>query len=295
MLFLLSPLLVLSARADDVALSGTKAPGAKFATPETHLSAEFGGAWTTGNSASWALNGSLNGTQRIQRSEFGLKLNANIGQSIVDKDGNGFLDNTERGVGLSTAEATAAAVGYQPTAEKYEGTLRYDYYVGDNDSLYGQLGLLRDKFAGFALRTQGELGYRRLLADTDKLKLTGELGAGVANEDYIDPTKETATFLGADAKINFTYTFNESVSLEESADLYDPFYNFTAAESAVDAFRFKNTAAVVAKLSDKFSLKVSHQLQYANVPNTVTLSDGSEASFKKLDQTTMATFVASLL
>lgn len=295
MLILASFFLCQSAHADDVALAGTKTPGNKFETPETHLSAEFGGVWTTGNSASWGLNGSLSGTQRVHRSEFGLRLNANLGQSVLDKDGNGFLDNAERGVGMTSAEQTAAGVGYQPTAEKYDGTLRYDYYVGDNDSLYGQLGLLRDKFAGFALRTQGELGYRRLLVDEAKLKLTGELGAGVANEDYVDPTKVSATFLGADIKLNLTYRFNESVSLEESADLYDPFYNFTAQTSAADAFRFKNTAAVVAKLSDKFSLKVSHQLQYANVPNTVTLADGTQASFKKLDQTTMATFVASLL
>lgn len=280
-------LLAAPAFAEDVAIAGTAEPGKKFEKPETHLSAEFGGAWTTGNTAAWALNGSLNGTHRVHRSEVGLKLGANIGQSIVDADGNAFLDNSER------------AGGYVPSAQRYNGTLRYDYYVGDNDSLYAQVDTLIDPFAGFANRTQFELGYRRILADTDKLHVVGELGAGLAREQYVadeDPTTpESAVFLGVNAKLGLAYKFNDNVSFQDDVDFYDPFYNFTANEGAAADFRLGNTAAIVAKLSDKFSLKVSHQLRYDNVPNTVGLADGTTASFQKFDQTTMATFVASLL
>lgn len=280
-------LLVAPALAQDVALTGTQDPGKKFETPETHLSAEFGGAWTTGNTQTWTLNGSLNGSHRVKRSEVSLKLGANVGQSVIDGDANAFLDNAER------------AAGYVPTAQKYTGTLRYDYYVGAKDTLYLQVETLIDPFAGFANRTQGELGYRRILAETDKLNVVGELGAGLAREQYVDDgneaTPDAAVFLGVSAKLGLDYAFNENVSLEEDVEFYDPFYNFTAAESAVDDFRLGNTIAIVSKLSDKFSLKVSHQLRFDNVPNSVTLADGTIAEFQKFDQTTMATFVASIL
>lgn len=288
---------ITSAYAGDVAITGTQAPGKKFETPETHLSSEFGGAWTTGNTANWALNTGLSGTYRVHRSEFGLKLGANVGQSVVDSDANAFLDTSER------------QLGYVPTAQKYFGTLRYDYYVGEKDTIYLQADELIDRFAGYASRTQGEFGYRRILADTDKLDLSAELGTGVVKEVYVDDANEataaSALFFGARAKVDLAYAFNENVSVTESIELYDPFYDFTASEAAVKRFRLGNTASLVAKLSDTFSLKVSHQLTYNNVPNTITLpvvnttpdtaDDTKVVSFQNLDQTTLVTFVASIL
>lgn len=287
MLFLLPTLLISTATAQDVTIAGTQAPGKKFETPETHLAAEFGGAWTTGNTASWTLNGSLAGSHRVHRSEVSLKLGANVGQSVVDADANAFLDNVERDG------------GYVPTAQRYNGTLRYDYYLGDSDTLYVQADTLIDPFAGFANRTQGEFGYKRILAETEKLEAVAEVGAGVAREQYVDDGNEAtpaaAVFIGGTVKLGLTYTFNENVSLQEAIEVYDPFYNFTASESAVKDYRIGNTVSLVSKLTDKFSLKVSHQLRFDNVPNTVTLADGTIADFQKLDQTTMATFVASIL
>jgi putative salt-induced outer membrane protein YdiY len=287
---MLSLLIVVSAppaHAQDVAITGNQASGKKFEAPETHLSAEFGGAWTTGNTLAWTLNGSLNGVHREKRSEFSLRLGANVGQSVVDSDGNAFIDAVERDV------------GYVPSAQRYTGLLRYDYYVGDRDTVYLQAETLVDRFAGFENRTQGEFGYRRLLAETDKLHAVAELGIGLAREQYVDDgaaeTPDNAVFLGVAAKIGLAYKFNENVSLEEAFDFYDPFYNFTAGEGAASDFRVGNTVAIVSKLTDKFSLKVSHQLRHDNVPNSAVLSDGSVGTFRKLDQTTMATFVASIL
>lgn len=296
-MFALLLLLASPSRAEDVAITGTQTPGKKFETPETHLSSEFGGAWTTGNTQSWTLNTGLAGSYRVRRSEFSLKLGANVGQSVVDTDTNAFLDTTER------------SVGYVPTSQKYNGTLRYDYYVGDKDTIYLQADELIDRFAGYASRTQGEFGYRRILADTDKLDLSAELGTGVVKEVYIDDenaaTPASALFFGARGKVDLAYAFNENVSLTESVELYDPFYDFTASASAVKRYRVGNTASIVAKLSDTFSLKVSHQITYNNVPNTITLpvvnntpdtaDDNKVVSFQKTDQTTLVTFVASIL
>jgi putative salt-induced outer membrane protein YdiY len=49
--------------------------------------------------------------------------------------------------------------------------------------------------------------------------------------------------------------------------------------------RLLNTAAINTKLSDVFTLKLSNQLTFDNVP---------VEGFQKLDQTTMVTFVASI-
>ena len=47
-----------------------------------------------------------------------------------------------------------------------------------------------------------------------------------------------------------------------------------------------NAAAFSAKLSDKFSIKLSHQLTFDNVP---------VEGFRTLDQTTLVTLVATVL
>lgn len=287
MLLTLLAIVCSNAFAEDVTVDGAKAPGTKFDTPETHLSAEFGGAWTNGNTAAWTLNGSLAGSHRVKRSEVSLGLGTNVGQSIVDADANAFLDDTERGA------------GYVPTAQKYTGALRYDYYVGENDSLYLANQDLIDHFAGFALRAEFELGYKRLLVDSDRLDAVGEIGAAVANERYYAPEgtepAPAATLMGAKVKLGLDYKFNDNVSLSEGIEVFDPVYNFANGEVAVQDLLLTNSLGITAKLSDKFSLKVSDAITFDNVPAAVTLPDGSSAERRKLDNTTMATFVATLL
>src|SRR4051794_33414549 len=107
-------LLCTQAFAADPTYAATEKPGQKFDKPESHLSVELGGAWTTGNTVSFSLNGALAGSHRWLRNKLTLNLGANVGRAIVDTNGDGHLDATER------------AVGDVETAKKYGGDLRYD-------------------------------------------------------------------------------------------------------------------------------------------------------------------------
>ena len=68
------------------------------------------------------------------------------------------------------------------------------------------------------------------------------------------------------------------MGLEENLEVYENLLD-------TEDLRILNKAAIVAKLSDRFSLRFSHQLTFDNQPVT---------GFRKTDQTTMATLVASI-
>ncbi|MFZ5480191.1 MAG: DUF481 domain-containing protein [Myxococcota bacterium] len=256
------------ALAEDSAFAGTEKADDKFAQPESHLSAELGGAWTTGNTDTYTLNGSLDGSHRWGRNRLMLDLGANVGASMVDGDADGLLSDAER------------AAGRVETARRYSADLRYDRFIGERDSLYVLGGAFVDRFAGYDTRVHGQIGYSRVLVESDKANLVAELGVDVAREDFvagIDPN--TAVVVAGRGLVGFTYKFNESVAFSDTLEAYE--------NVLVPAdLRVLNQAAITAKLNATFSLKVSHQLAFDNVP---------VEGYRTLDQTTLATFVASIL
>jgi hypothetical protein len=242
--------------------------GQKFDEPETHLSAELGGAWATGNVEYYTANGLLDASHRFERNQVALGAGVNIGKGISDADGDGILSDAER------------AVDKVEIARKYWGDGRYDRFVGDKGSLYLLGGALSDIYAGYDLRTHEQLGYSRILVDNDSTDLKVELGADVAQENYvegIDPN--SAVIFSARAMASLTHKFNESVSFSDTVEAFENVVN------PAD-LRVLNEAAVSAKLSDIFSVKLSNQLTFDNVP---------VEGYRKLDQVTLISLVATLL
>lgn len=255
-----------SALAQDFA--GTDEAGQKFDTPETNLSAEVGGSWATGNSMFYTVNGGVDAGHRWKRNKLSIDLAANLGQSVVDAEGDGRLDEADR------------AVGYQETARRYSGDLRYDRYVGLKGSLYALAGAFVDPFAGYDFRSHEQVGYSRILVENDTTDLVAELGVDYAQEFYvegIDPA--TANIVAARAMVGVSHQLNEAVSFTDEVEVYENVLDFAD-------LRVLNTASLTTALSDKLSLKLSHSLLYDNVP---------VEGFEALDQTTMVTLVASLL
>lgn len=256
------------AHAEDPAFVGTEKPGQKFEKPEAHLAAELGGALTTGNTETWAVHATLDGSYRAGRNRFTLLGGANLGQSTVDANADGHLDDAER------------ATGYVETARKYFADARYDRFVGDRDSLYLLAGVLVDPFAGYDTRSHAQLGYSRILVEAERTKLVAEIGADVAREDFVlgvDP--DLAYVIAARGLMALEHKFNDNVAFTERVEVYE----------AVPAFsdvRVLNQAGITAKLDAVFSVKVQHQLTFDNVP---------VEGFEKLDQTSTVTFVATLL
>ena len=242
--------------------------GQKFEKPETHVSAELGGAWATGNADYYTANGKVTGSHRAGRNKVSLEAGVNLGQGLLDADGDGRLSDLER-------ETERVEI-----ARKYWGDLRYDRFVGQHASLYALGGALVDRFAGYDLRTHEQIGYSRLFVETKVTTFKAELGADVAQEDYVEGVDpNTATIWAGRAMAAVAHQFSESVSLTEQVEVYENILS-------VDDVRVLNQIALSTRLSNAFSVKVSNSLTFDNVP---------VEGYRKLDQTTLLSLVATLL
>jgi putative salt-induced outer membrane protein YdiY len=266
---MLSVLLLVSlVHAEDSEFVKPEDAGKKFEKPETHFSAEFGGAWVTGNAEYYTVNGKLAGSHRFGRNQITLGAGANLGTGIVDTDGDGRLSDAER------------AAGRTEIARKYWGDLRYDRFVGEHASLYVLGGALVDRFAGYDLRTHEQVGYSRLFVETKATTLKAELGADVAQENYVEGVDpNTATIWAGRVMVAVAHQVNENVSLTEQVEVYE---NILTPSD----MRLLNQAAISARLSNVFSVKVSNSLTFDNVP---------VEGYRKLDQITLLSLVATLL
>lgn len=243
---------------------------------DTDLSAELGGAFVSGNAVYYSLNASLAFAHRWTMNKLALTGGANYSSGKIDGDGDGVLSDAERDL------------ANQELARKFFGDLRYDRYLTDRDALYVWVGALHDPYAGYSARIHEQVGYARTLVDSDTTRLGAEVGVDWAEEFFTEAQAEGTDFLETNDTyenvlagrlgVSFSHAFNDSVSFSDTAETY------VNVVSPADT-RVLNTASLTSKLSDRFSLKVSNQLTFDNVP---------VEGFRKVDQTTMATFVASI-
>jgi putative salt-induced outer membrane protein YdiY len=261
-------LLAAVASAEEAEFADHAEAGQKFEEPETHLSAELGGAWASGNTEYYTVNGLVGFSHRFDRNQLTLDAAVNLGKGVTDADGDGILSDAER-------DAEWAEI-----ARKYQGEARYDRFIGDAGSLYVLGGALSDVYAGYDLRTHEQVGYSRVLVDRDSTDLKVELGADVAQEDYVEGVDPgTAMIYSARTMASLTHQLNESVSFSDTVEVYENVLDPTD-------LRVLNEAAISARLSDIFSLKLSNQLSFDNVP---------VEGFRQLDQVTLVSLVATLL
>ena len=180
-----------------------------------------------------------------------------------------------------------------------------DFGKGGRDAIVKELGARNVKVAADISTDPGQVDMssavlRAKQANADALfaYLNEEESARLLKElrkqGYDKPLVGETTLMGAKVKLGLDYKFNENVSLSEGIEVFDPVYNFASGEVAVQDLLLTNSIGITAKLSDKFSLKVSDAITFDNVPAAVTLPDGTAAERRKLDNTTMATFVATL-
>mgnify|MGYP002632886944 CR=1 FL=1 len=266
-MLIISIALVTSAFAEDSEFEGTEEAGQAFEETETKVSVEIGGALAAGNTQFWTLNGLAAASQKWSRNQLAGELGANLGQGIVDSDEDGILSNAER------------RDGRKQTAKKYWAEMRYDRFVGVKDSLYVLGGALVDPFSGYDLRAHEQLGYSRILLETDT-RILGEFGFDVAQELYvegIDP--RSADIIAVRVMFGIDHWFNENVSAIDTIEAY---------ENVIDPndIRVLNEFAVTSRLSDLFGLKLSHKLSWDNRP---------VEGFRKTDHTALATIVATIL
>jgi putative salt-induced outer membrane protein YdiY len=164
--------------------------------------------------------------------------------------------------GLQKAEALL----YAPRVEKrlnarVSGFIEYGYF--------------RDPFAGVASRHTGNLGVALTLLDSDRQKLTADVGAGHLEESRLT---------GADVSSG-TYTTGSlyKLKLSDTAELMDRLNLLGTFEDA-DGWRLEHTMAVTAKLTSVISLKVSSAVRFSRSP---------APGFMRTDTTTAVALVAS--
>jgi putative salt-induced outer membrane protein YdiY len=246
---------------------GTRAAEVKE-KPETHLTAELGGTYTSGNAMAFSLTGGAVFSHKWEQNQFGADAGFGLSQGIPDANADGRVDATER------------TAGWKWNSQRVQGNLRYDRFFGKKNSLYLLAGASHDRFAGFDMRWHAQLGYARVLSDSEKFKLKVELGADYTQEFWTDTPEQGIDnqFIAARALLSGSYKFNEHVSFSDDLEMFENFFDLAD-------FRLYNTAALNVRLSKVFSLKVSHRLAFDNVP---------VPDFQKLDQTTQVTFVAAI-
>lgn len=257
------------ALAEDPVFAGAAAPVKEVPEePEAHLTAELGGSASGGNTSFYTISSTANGSYQAKNNKVGLILAGVYGRGRVDTDASGSLDEVEQ------------AAKPVETARRATADVRYDRFFGDVNSLYGLVGALYDPFAGYDLRTHEQVGYSRLLVKTEKTELAGEIGFDVAQENYIDGVDPNrANIFAAREMVRVTTAIGENVGISEQLEVYE---NVVTIEDV----RVLNTVALSFKVSKALSFKVGNTLIYDNLP---------VEGFGKLDQTTTATLVASLL
>lgn len=258
-----------SAHADEPAFSETKKDAKEVEKPVAKLTAEFGGALTTGNSEFYTLTAGLNGSYRWKRSKLSLVVAAVNGSSRIDADGNGSLNEAEREADMVES------------ARRIGADTRYDFFLSKKSSLYASFGAFHDRFQSMDYRLQEQVGYSRLLVKNDDTQVVVEGGFAAVQENYtadVDPNH--AEFVAVRLMAGVSHKFSEGVGFENRLEVFENLQDF-------DDLRIINSASIVSALSSKLSLKLSHLLQFDGVP--------VKPEFRKVDQTMQVTLVASIL
>lgn len=184
----------------------------------------------------------------------------------IDVDGDGTLD----GVAVDSERSRAPA----PTSQRVFGGIRYDRFFGPKryNSLYVSANGEHDRFAGLLWRFNQQIGYARVLVDSEKTNLDLEVGVAITQEDFItgadgsNADSPDAIFPALRFFLGFQHVFNDHVSMGNALELFE---NLSAKEGEYgfgEDFRGANELWIAAKVSDKFSIRFSDRIAWDLAP-----------------------------
>lgn len=187
--------------------------------------------------------------------------------SLVATGGN--TDTQTVGAGASlvwrpapwTTEAKVAFVRSEANDELTARSLAADFRqarsLTERVDAFGRLGYLSDEFAGIDARTSvdGGIAYKLLTGPVHTLRVDAGLG-------YSYEARTTGEDLSF-ALVNFGSAYKWQISA--TADLTESALVTVSLDEAEDR-RFSNTFALTAALTRLLSLKLSHELKFANRP-----------------------------
>jgi len=145
----------------------------------------------------------------------------------------------------------------QTTAENYATELRFDDLYTERIYSYALAGWNKDRFAGIDQRYYGGVGagYKFFLGP--RHFLAGEAGMNYTKEDYIDGTD--SGFLTGRAFAKYEYLIRGKNKFTQSLE-----YLYDFSDSA--HYRVISETALVAALTDVFSMKAGYTVRYDHKP-----------------------------
>jgi putative salt-induced outer membrane protein YdiY len=204
------------------------APAAPPPPPRQEGTAEFAFVGTTGNASTQTIG--LNGELIVRPERWVITNRAN------------FIRNE------SESELTAQSFGYLFRAART---------LTPRLSAFGEYAYFRDTFAGVAHRNSLVGGISYKIVDRPKHLFFTDAGVGYINEQRLtgDDVSSATWSLGAGYRWKFS----------ETAEFSEDFRTTGVFADAAD-WRVLQAAAVTARLTNLFSLKVSNTIRYAHEP-----------------------------
>ena len=254
---------------DDELVFDRRAPekGRAFHKPETRLSIEAGGNTSMGNVGTSVLFSRFYADHRWAWNRLSTKGRAEFGRSIVDRNGDGTIDDFER------------EAGFERTSQHFEADARYDRFLGRLNSVYLLAGWMNDPFMGYLERVHGQTGYSQFLVESDDHEIVGETGFDVAREQYVpEVTIGEDMVYAARGFVGWTTTVADAFQINGSGE------SFLNVENT-DDLRLKGEVALSMKANDVLSVKTSYLVEHATIP---------VEGFRETDQTMAFTLVASM-
>jgi hypothetical protein len=180
---------------------------------------------------------------------------------------------------------------------------RYDRFVSDADSFYVAASLASDIPAGKKLTGGGQLGYSRILYQTEPHEIVGELGYDFTHERYLEPEGASLNVHSARAFLSHKLKLADDVFLQTSAEVLT---NVLAEQTPNgDVGRFKDvrvnwrnilSAKVWKNISGRFSLTARYDNWPAPRPAfDLPYADGVVVPADKLDTLTELAIVVNFL
>ena len=239
-----------------------------FARPETRLSVEAGGNSSMGNVGTSVLYSRFYGHHRWGWNRFSLKSRAEYGQSIIDQNGDGTIDDFER------------AAGFERTSQHFDADARYDRFIGRLSSVYVLGGWMNDPFTGYQRRLHSQTGLSQFLVEKDEHEVVGEAGFDLAHERYVpEVALADDKVYSARGFLEWTVEVSDSFALDQSVE------SFLNVEDRSDV-RVIGEVGLSLKATDLLSVRTSYLVEHATLPIE---------GFRETDQSMAFTVVATVV
>lgn len=163
---------------------------------------------------------------------------------------------------LFKAKAINASENEATTAEAYDAGWKSERKLSEHNFLFGRLDWRKDRFGGFDTQFSQTVGYGRRLIDTDKHKLSAELGAGARQSEAQDGTEQDETI--ATGGVYYKWLFSETAEFLQDLKV----------EAGSENTYLESITAIKARLVGDLALVASYTVKHnTDVPALTEKTD----------------------